>query len=161
MIMPAQEPYTGMPARTRSAIGSKSSNSTASLLIVVDSPPGITNACTSSSSRGRRTGRAITSASASAARCSRTSPCRAKTPMVRSDTDGALPAALGEPVGLRDVVDVDADHRLAQPTRHLRDHVRVIVERRGLHDRRRALCRVAGLEDAGADKHALGAELHH
>src|SRR5215813_2874426 len=115
MIMPAHDPYTGMPVAMRAAIGSNRPNSTASLLIVVDSPPGMTRAWTSSNSLDRRTGGAITSHSASAARCSRTSPCRAKTPTVRSDTDGRLPAALGEPVGLRDVVDVDADHRLAQP----------------------------------------------
>ena len=41
MIMPAQEPYAGMPSAIRLRIGSSRPNSTASLLIVVDSPPGI------------------------------------------------------------------------------------------------------------------------
>ena len=38
---------------------------------------------------------------------------------------------------------------------------RVVVEGGGLDDRLGALRRVAGLEDAGAHEHALGAELHH
>src|SRR6478735_6761433 len=71
------------------------------------------------------------------------------------------PTALGEPVRLRDLVDVDADHGLAEAARHLGDDVRVVVEGRRLDDRLGALGRVAGLEDAGADEDALGAELHH
>ena len=46
-----------------------------------------------------------------------------------------LPAALGEAVRLRDVVDVDADHRLAETAGDLGDHVGVVVERRRLDDR--------------------------
>src|SRR3954470_19983206 len=102
------------------------------MLIVVDSPPGITSASTLSSSSGRRTGRATTSHSASAARCSRTSPCRARTPTTGSFTS---PATFGEPVGHRYVVDVDADHGVAQPAEHLGDHVRVVVEGGRLDDR--------------------------
>jgi hypothetical protein len=37
---------------------------------------------------------------------------------------GASPAALGEPVRLRDLVDVDADHRLAETAGDLGDDVR-------------------------------------
>ena len=37
----------------------------------------------------------------------------------------------------------------------------VVVEGGGLHDGGGTLGRVAGLEDAGADEHAVGAELHH
>ena len=37
----------------------------------------------------------------------------------------------------------------------------VVVEGRRLHDRRGARLGVARLEDAGADEHAVGAELHH
>ena len=59
---------------------------------------------------GRRTATARTPSPSSIRRCSRTSPCRARTPTVGAGS----PAALGEPVRLRDVVDVDADHRLAQ-----------------------------------------------
>ena len=36
---------------------------------------------------------------------------------------------------LWDVVHVDADHGLTQPTGHLGQHVRVVVERGGLDDR--------------------------
>ena len=47
---------------------------------------------------------------------------------------GSSPAALGQPVRLRDLLDVDADHRLAEPARDLGDHVGVVVERGGLDD---------------------------
>src|SRR3954451_23100389 len=63
-----------------------------------------------------------------------------------------LPAALGQPMGLRDVFDVDPDHRLAQPTAHLGDDVGVVVEGRGLDDRLGPLGWVAGLEDARPDE---------
>ena len=56
-----------------------------------------------------------------------------------------LPAAFGEPVGLRDVLHVDADHGLAEPARHLGQHVGIVVERGGLDDRRGP--RSAGLPD--------------
>src|SRR2546429_685542 len=133
MIMPAHDPYAGIPPPIRLRIGSASPNSTDSLLMVVDSPPGMTSASTSSSSPGRRTGRATTSHSARAYRCSRTSPCRASTPTTSWLTEWS-PAALGQPVGLRDVVDVDADHGLAEPTGDLGDHVGVVVEGGGLDD---------------------------
>src|SRR4249920_1992996 len=70
-----------------------------------------------------------------------------------------LPAALGEPVRLRALVDVDAGHRLTPAAAHLGDHVGVVVERGGLDDGLGALGRVAGLEDARADEDALGTEL--
>ena len=62
---------------------------------------------------------------------------------------------------LRHLLDVDADHRLAEAPRHLGQHIGVVVEGGGLDDRRGALRRIAGLEDSRADEHALGAELHH
>ena len=43
-----------------------------------------------------------------------------------------LPAALGEAVGLRDVVDVDADHGFAEAAGGLGDDVGVVKERGGL-----------------------------
>ena len=46
-----------------------------------------------------------------------------------------LPAALGQAMRLRDLFHVDADHRLAQPARHLRQHIGVVVEGGGLDDR--------------------------
>ncbi len=57
----------------------------------------------------------------------------------RAALTGWLPAALGEPVRLRDLVDVDADHRLAQPAADLGDDVGVVEERGGLDDRLGAL----------------------
>ena len=39
---------------------------------------------------------------------------------------GPLPAALGEPMRLRDVLHVDSDHCLTQSARHLGQHVRVV-----------------------------------
>ena len=49
---------------------------------------------------------------------------------------------------VREVLDVDADHGLAEPARDLRDHVGVVVERGRLDDRLGPLGGVAGLEDA-------------
>ena len=48
-----------------------------------------------------------------------------------------------------------------RPRETLAIDVGVVVERGGLHDGGGAQRRVAGLEDARADEHALGAELHH
>jgi hypothetical protein len=89
MIIPAQVPNVGMPAWIRSRSGSKSSNVRASLAMVVDSPPGRISPSQASSSAGRRTPIARTPRSVSIRRCSRTSPCRAKTPMVGEDTGSA------------------------------------------------------------------------
>ena len=97
----------------------------------------------------------------SARRCSRTSPCRASTPMRgpwRAAVTSRARRSAGRPGS---VVDVDADHRLAEAAGDLGDHVGVVVERGRLDDRGGALGRVARLEDARADEHALGAELHH
>src|SRR5436190_9173793 len=157
-IIPAQEPNAGMPSPTRFCSGSSSSKVTSSLPIVVDSPPGMTTASTCSSSSGRRTRTASTSQDVSAARCSRTSPCNASTPIVGALTS---PTAFGETVADRERVDRDADHRLAEPARDLGDHVRIVVHRRRLDDGASALRRVAGLEDAATDEHAVGTELHH
>src|SRR4051812_45517284 len=151
-----------MPARTRARRGSITPKRTASLEMVVDSPPGMTRPSTSASSSGRLTGLATASAAARAVRCSRTSPWRARTPMTGASSDmGWLPAAVGVPLGLGEGVAVDADHGLAQVAGRVRDDLRVVVEGGRLHDRRGALRRVAGLEDARAHEDALRAELTH
>ena len=49
------------------------------------------------------------------------------------------PAALGQPVRLRDLVDVDAHHGLAEAARDLGDDVGVVEEGGGLDDRLGAL----------------------
>jgi hypothetical protein len=53
-----------------------------------------------------------------------------------------LPAPLGQAMRLGDLLDVDADHRLTQPAGHLGQHIGVVVEGSGLHDRCGALRRV-------------------
>src|SRR5690606_778904 len=155
-ISPAHVPYTGMPPAMRLRRGSATPKERLSLSITLDSPPGITSPETVSSSSGRRTVTASAPSSRSTARCSRTSPCSARTP-----TLGALPATLGETVRRRKVGHVDADHGLAQPARGIRDHARVVEERRGLHDRGGALRGLPRLEDAGSDEYAVRPELHH
>src|SRR5690606_14836059 len=155
-INPAHVPYTGMPPAMRLRRGSATPKERLSLSITLDSPPGITSPATVSSSSGRRTVTASAPSSCSTARCSRTSPCSARTP-----TLGALPATLGETVRRREVGHVDADHGLAQPARGIRDDARVVEERRGFHDRGGALRGLPRLEDAGSDEYAVRPELHH
>src|SRR4051812_35351296 len=55
-----------------------------------------------------------------------------------------LPAAPGVALLGGQIGDVEAHHGLAEPAGDLRDHLRVVVERGRLHDRRRALRRVTG-----------------
>src|SRR6185437_14574854 len=95
MISPAHEPNAGMPPAISLRIGSSRSNAVASFHRVVDSPPGMTSPSAASISVRRRTGVAVAPASSSARRCSRTSPCRASTPMAgTSDSSlGSLLAA--------------------------------------------------------------------
>ena len=89
-IIPAQVPNVGIPSAIRFRSGSNSSNVRASLAIVVDSPPGRTSPSQAASSAGRRTAIASTPRSVSTRRCSRTSPWRAKTPMVGEGTEVSL-----------------------------------------------------------------------
>ena len=56
---------------------------------------------------------------------------------------------------LWDVVDIDADHCLAEAAGDFRDHIGVIVEGGRLDDGRRPLLRIAGLEDSGANERLL------
>ena len=139
-----------------------------SLSITLDSPPGMTRPSTSSSSLGpaheRHVGAEVVEHARVLAEVALQGEHADAGPADRSRDDSlrsVVPAALGEAVRRGEVGDVDADHRLAEPARHVRDHRRVVVERRRLHDRGRALRGVARLEDAGADEDAVGAELHH
>ena len=85
-IIPAQVPKVGMPSFTRRRSGSSRSKVRASLAIVVDSPPGST-----SPSHRVQLGRAAygervsTPSRVSVARCSRTSPWSANTPIEATD----------------------------------------------------------------------------
>ena len=60
-----------------------------------------------------------------------------------------------------DLLLVDAHHGLAQVLGQRGDELGVGVVGDGLYNGRSSLGRIARLEDAGADKHALGAQLHH
>ena len=69
--------------------------------MVVDSPPGMTSASTASSSARRRTVVASAPASRSAARCSRVSPCSARTPTRGAFTPkpaGVVAQVAGQPL---------------------------------------------------------------
>src|SRR5579862_2147502 len=160
MIIPAHDPNAGSPSAISLRTGSSISKATESRHSVVDSPPGMIRPSTRSSSGGRRTGTAVAPASASARRCSGTSPCKARTP-----TTGRfipwLPATPGVVLVRGQGVQVDADHGLAEAAGDLGHDVGIVVERGGLHDRGGALGRVARLEDPGAHEYALRAELHH
>ena len=95
--------------------------------------------------------------------CSRTSPLQREDPdrarpWVGSDLTNRAGPAGDRPAARSTLMPTIASPR---PRLHLRDHVGVVVHRRGLHDRARPRGRVAGLEDAAADEHAVGAELHH
>ena len=92
MIIPAQEPNAGIPAAIRLRTGSINSNAVASFHIVVDSPPGMTRPSTASSSYGRLIAAGWAPAALSARTCSRTSPCRASTPMTGLVDTGNPPA---------------------------------------------------------------------
>ena len=60
-----------------------------------------------------------------------------------------------------DLVLVDADHGLAQIGGQLSQLLGVVVVGDGLDNGGGTLGGVAGLEDTGANEHALGAQVHH
>src|SRR5947209_8363410 len=73
----------------------------------------------------------------------------------------ALPPPGLEQVLLGELRRLDPDHRVAELLAHAREHVRVLVVGRRLHNRLGAPGRVARLEDPGADEDGLRPELHH
>lgn len=81
-IMPAHVPKTGNPSLMRRARGSKVPLDSNSMEIVVDSPPGITNASTPRRSSGTLTWRTVAPNFSSAVECSLEAPCKARTPTV-------------------------------------------------------------------------------
>src|SRR5450759_86116 len=155
--------------------------------MVVLSPPGITNPSRPSSSSARRTSRVSAPSCSSTTRCSRKSPCRARTPTVKPAPGPsrswqgsgdriqssrrvpllALMPPSGSPAAMLDLGffgqarGVDAGHRLAEADGDLGDDLGVAIVGRRLDDGVGALLRILALEDAGADKDALRAELHH
>lgn len=73
----------------------------------------------------------------------------------------SLPSTAGHLLLGLHAVAVDADHGLAQTLAALGENLGVLVVRRRPDDGLCALDRVAGLEDAAADKDTVAAELHH
>src|SRR5450756_2797080 len=100
-----------------------------SLLIAVDSPPGMTRPTRSASCSGRRMATTSTPSDSSATTCSRKAPWSARTPIF------TLSATLLHALGVRDVRDVDPDHGLAEVAGDPRDDVRVLEMRGRLDDR--------------------------
>src|SRR5512141_1502417 len=136
-----------------------------SFRIVVLSPPGMINPCTSARSSGRRTLTASTPMDSSSAMCSMKAPWSARTPIFtfgpRASADvPALPAPDCQALGFGDARRGDAAHRSAETLRNLGDDLRIVVVERGLDDRLGRLGRVLALEDAAPHEDALGAELH-
>src|SRR3954452_16444217 len=125
-------------------------------VIVVDSPPGMTRPSRPSRSRGVRTTRGVAPSLASIFACASKSPWRARTP-----TTTRLPAAVLEQPVLAQCADLDAGHGGAEAAACVGEALGIVVVRRGLDDRLAGALRILGLEDARADEHALGAELHH
>src|SRR3954469_16399376 len=156
MIRPAQVPSVGVPERTRSRSGSARPSRSMPSVIVVDSPPGITRPSSPSRSAGVRTMRASDPSRIRTPAWASKSPCRASTP-----TTTALPAAVLDEALFAELRDLEAGHRGAQAARGAGHALGIVVVGGGLDDRGRHALRVLGLEDAGADEHALGAELHH
>lgn len=72
-----------------------------------------------------------------------------------------LPSTLRELLVLAHGAAVNADHSLAQVHADLHQHLGVLVVRDRLHNSLCALRRIARLEDTGANKHTITAQLHH
>src|SRR4051794_4737247 len=173
-IMPAQVPRTGRPPSAWAWIaGSRPSRSIA-LVIVVLSPPGMTRPSKPSIAPGVRTSTGSAPSDASISAWAAKSPWLASTPIrsrLASPTSGGsalegltrsgLCAALLEQLALcRELRDVIAAHGLTELDRRGCDTLRVLEVRGGLDDGPCPAIRVLGLEDAGPDEVALGAELH-
>src|SRR4051812_11805933 len=156
MIIPAQVPSTGVPDCTSRLSGSASCSRSIPSVIVVDSPPGMTSPSRPSRSAGVRTRFAVAPSASSIFECASKSPWRARTP-----TTTGLPAAVLEQAVLAERADLDAGHGRAEPAACMGEPLGVVVVCGGLDDRRAGALGILGLEDAGADEHAFGTELHH
>src|SRR4051794_39431504 len=157
MIRPAQVPSVGTPERTSCRSGSARPSRSMPSVIVVDSPPGITSASRPSRSAGVRTMRASAPSRTSTPAWASKSPWMARTPT----TKVRLPAAVLDEALLAELRDLDTAHRRAQVARGGSDSLGIVVVGGGLDDGGRRALGILRLEDARADEHALGAELHH
>src|SRR3954449_2229679 len=158
MIIPAHVPRTGRAVPTNSRSGSASPSRSIPSVIVVDSPPGITSPSSPSRSRGTRTSRGSAPSSRSSRPWASKSPCSARTPTTGAT---ALPAPVGEELLLLELARLQRGHGRTEALGRAGDPVGVLEVRGRLDDRLGARRRILGLEDAGADEVALGAELHH
>src|SRR5688572_11403933 len=99
--------------------------------MVVLSPPGRISPLTPSRSAGSRTPTPSTPIAPSVSRCSRNAPCRASTPILMAGAYRAvpwkpLPAANGEALLLRDLLETDAAHRGSETLRDLGDLLGIV-----------------------------------
>src|SRR5918994_2289188 len=147
---------------------SSSPEETIILPIVVDSPPGTMIPARPSMSSTALTSTGLTPRPRRISACSLKSPCRARTPIRFRPSSprsapfvSPLPATGREPLSFRKIAHLPANHRLSEASARLGNGIRVLVMGGRLHDGPRANCRVPALEDAAADEHAVGAELHH
>ena len=166
-IIPAQVPSAGSPSARRSASGSNSPDESSSIDIVVDSPPGMTSASTPSSSVGRADLDGVGAERQRAPRRARANaPCSARTPTfgrtwgprgrrharyqprsasLTSSSSISSPASASP----RPAADLGQDVR--RRAKWVVASTMALARARG----------VVALEDARADEHRLGAELHH
>src|SRR5688572_5849323 len=160
-IMPAHVPKIGAPRRARSRIGWRSPQLSMSLRIAVLSPPGRISPDRPSRSLGSLTGTASTPMSRSNAMCSANAPCTASTPMRTGCVAlTGLPAANRQPLSLGNGLHLDALHGAAEALGDVGDDARVVEVGGRLDDRPGKARRIVALEDATADEHALGTQLH-
>ena len=80
-ITPAHVPNTGIPDAILPATASKRPEDSGSCDMVLDSPPGITSACTSRRSAGVRTSQVVAPQRLNESACAANAPCSARTPI--------------------------------------------------------------------------------
>src|ERR1035437_755193 len=165
-IMPAQVASVGSPPLMAARSGSRSPTRSISMVIVVLSPPGSTMPSRPSRSSADRTARVLAPHASRARMCSAKAPCIARTPMRSAPSrlggrpSFARPAAGSEQLFLGDGGNLEPVHRLPQPGGDLGEDLRLVEVGRRRHDRPGTLQGVLGLEDAGADEHAIDPQLH-
>src|SRR5690554_1445558 len=161
-MAPAHVPQMGfsLPNALRGSIKLKA---VASFPMVVDSPPGIISPSRPSRCSGRRTSTASTPMRRSMAMCSMKAPCNAKTPILIDARciDFRLPASPGDQFRFWHRRNLAAYHWLTQVAADFSKNVRIIVMGGRLDNGCCTTSRIAGLEDARADKHTVHAQLHH
>src|SRR5215216_4807524 len=139
--------------------------------MAVDSPPG-----TMSPARPWRSSTPLTSTGSTPSfsricACSRKAPWSASTPILFGLSRSAfravtlrvspLPATRRQPLPLRKISHLPADHSLAQALARLADYFRISEVGRSLHYRFRPPYRIPALKDTAPDEDAVRPKLHH